>query len=212
MRMPAPPQLRIKPTREINNLAIPYIQQRILRTPMPRVHIRAHIQHHLCIGIRIDEFHGKHARRDVSDSNAMADESVEFCGGYGGCSGFVAVPFSFGEARPGLKAEAFFKGHVEAVEGVVVAEGEEGLLEGFGAGAWHAYAYYLHWVSAFAWWGVGDCVGFFEDAPWPATLTWGAEHFDELGVVLMRLGMVMILTNFVRGYGVEGLRVNESTS
>ena len=58
---------------------------------------------------------------------------------------------------------------VPAVVGVVVAEGEEGLLEGLGAGAGEADADDLHWLGggAGSWrWGVAEGVDVvFEDVP-----------------------------------------------
>lgn len=81
----------------------------------------------------------------------------------------VRIEFLPSELRPFLAVEGLFEQDVPAVVGIIIAENQEGMLKGFGAGARQADADYFEWLCTLPWWWGGNAVDVvFEEVPVPA--------------------------------------------
>lgn len=110
---------------------------------VPGVFVRAVVEDYFCGGVGLDELGGEDGGDGVGEGGGVADEGVKVEGGEGCAAGRGAEPFLAAELDPFLGVVRFFVDDVPAVVGVVVAEGEEGVLEGFGAASGEADADYF---------------------------------------------------------------------
>ncbi len=158
--MPRPKALPIQPTRNPKPPALIRVHQRPIQTLLPRIQIPPHIQHHLRLRIRRHHLRGKNTRRRIRHRDTVPQQRVKLPRGNHrplppplpavNIPSAAGVPLLPRQSHPARRVHFLVVHNVPPVVGVIVAEVEQGLLEGLGARAREADAEDFHWAGALA--------------------------------------------------------------
>lgn len=147
--MPGPERFGARPTQDVVRGS--YLANECLaRALIPGILVPPNVKNNLGVGVCLDKLRGEDRASRVCDRRAVAEDLIELRGSDLAVviqdAPVVRVHFELPPLQiyPLVRVEGLLEQNVSAMVGVVIAQGDEGLLQRLGAGARKSDAENLH--------------------------------------------------------------------